>query len=327
MTGSNVFPLRETHISTQIDPEPGWLKPTILTPVMPRKDIEETAKEEEFSDFQMGVVEVKKHETEFQALPSIIGANVQKFAFETALEPLKPTILQPEVVNKAPAQINWPDPGLSEEQLAHIELSISNLKTEPQKTPKTAPEQVEDDDWSEFVSNQDVKLKSPLKRTATPELQLCIPQLSQIQPPKQPIPVITPHGLIQTKIPSNSYHKINRNNYPVLKPLQNQPTDGYQPSIISNQFAKQTSYVLPSYQNSSTGDDDDWTDFISSQPPPPTNGLKNKSITPNIITNPHFEQNNAYKPNSVLRNGVNTRLANISLPELDFVAPNTKMKQ
>lgn len=41
----------------------------------------------------------------------------------------------------------------------------------------------------------------------TSELQqLSVPQLHNLQPPKQPIPVITPHGLIQTKIPSNNNH-------------------------------------------------------------------------------------------------------------------------
>lgn len=52
----------------------------------------------------------------------------------------------------------------------------------------------------EFQQQQEVQ-----RRISTPELQqLSVPQLNNLQPPKQPIPVITPHGLLQTKIPSNT---------------------------------------------------------------------------------------------------------------------------
>lgn len=101
----------------------------------------------------------------------------------------------------------------------------------------------DDDDWSDFVSNQNVAPQNKLyvKESAKPELQLSIGQLSQIKPPKKSIPIITPHGLLQTKLPMS---------IPNVKPevtnvLQSQiPSDGYQPAIISNQFNAQVSGYL-----------------------------------------------------------------------------------
>lgn len=102
---------------TLID-EGNWLGSTINTPEMPRK-AEVIEENDEFADFQTAVP--PKVETK-------------------ALEPLKPIVLQPMVVN-VPTTINWPEPGVVDDAM----LSVLDLKYSKSSADN-------DDDWSDFVS-------------------------------------------------------------------------------------------------------------------------------------------------------------------------------
>lgn len=85
--------------------------------------------EDDFSDFQMSLPP-----------PSNEVAVNQAKTFDI----LQPTVLQPikkqatfdRIDRKEEQSINWPDPGLSEEDLINIERSLKNLKTVNEK-PKT----------------------------------------------------------------------------------------------------------------------------------------------------------------------------------------------
>lgn len=494
----NMVPLRETYItntdSRKIESEePGWLKPTILTPVLPRKDNEindfhdfvsnqitkpkedmgiddfvsnhitkpkEDSEMDDFDDFASyqvsdvpgvkslqvidSIVEYNKvfnNETaisndnivdDFSSFQNFekpsISSNVQSnqlgkivecpieqrtekdnlslqkcnnlratdhntFQNNVSTVPvIQPSILQPTPTYKTQlTEINWPDPGISNDEMARFEMYSKSARNEQQPVVKkqdtvrklsgtagsmlveksivvpankvvlpsrevllppndkvviskdlvlpildSSPrkymphkpvvKKIEEDDWSDFVSGQ-------TERTATPELSLSIPQLSNIQPPKLPIPVITPQGLMQTKIPS---HSITQKHAPLLSNLSYNGSN-YQPSIISNQFAMQlnqnslnTPYQTTSipanapHQNGFKDDSDEWSDFVSapnnnafgwSKPPQVSNTVL---TAPNIITNPAHYQNGAMQSKK-------SNIPSISaMPDLDFIAPKSR---
>lgn len=116
-------------------------------------------------------------------------------------------------------------------------------------------------------------------------------------------------------------------------------TQNVQPvQSIENTFMTMQQTALPS------NDEDDWSDFVSHQNVPQTNGwslpqksntkpnLNSSEMTPNIITNPvHFDvfqsyqgtsqEKNKKSGNSFTQNSVPTVS---TLPELDFIAPKSK---
>lgn len=286
------------------------------------------------------------------------------------LEPLKPTPLYAAVSTTPSTQINWPDPGITDEEIKKFEMvfkrpqEYSNGESKKEELEKNIeqPKKVskdnslDDDEWSDFVS---VQKPSPVhkfqlsekERTSSPDLPLSVLNLGNIQPAKQPIPVITPHGLIQTKLSSSNSLNLSPKVQLKNNIINTQQKTVYQkpqihPSIISSQFASQAynfnsgnlnqnKAVLnsPLNQPQSTNsnlqslDDDDWSDFISSPLPPTTsNGYQQNwqntstykqsnwtNASPNIIANPrHFIQSGSdMKNRKVSNNSVNSKKSTI----------------
>lgn len=282
-------------------------------------------------------------------------------------EPLKPILepLKPVPAYSSPSQpaahINWPDPGITEEELRKFDEVFKQPATakarhpvkvtaEPKKKDR-APEKSptnDDEEWTDFIS---VKKNSPVHklktqerdRMASPDLPLSVFNLGSIQPAKQPIPVITPQGLVQTKLSTNSLNMSPktsvRSNIITPKPTYQMP-----PSIISQQFASQA-YSFNKYGGNTTNhnqksfDDDDWGEFVSNPlpsqsasngfPQPRPHSSQHSSWTnssPNIITNPrHFVQNGNSASRKVPLNDIKkSAVQNLILPELDFVAPKAR---
>ncbi|XP_076268511.1 aftiphilin isoform X2 [Rhynchophorus ferrugineus] len=303
---------------------------------------------------------------------------------QPVLEPLKPAVVHNPV---ASTQITWPDPGISDEEIKRFETlsysrvtndsiivkNDSNKKADPEKITLGKPNglssessktstissvkqnHAEDDEWSDFVFVQSSplhKLKMEKERSSTPDLPLSVLNLGNIQPTKQPIPVITPNGLVQTKLSSNVSL-----NLPNIMPnsrmyghVHNQNNLAYQPSIISNQYASQAYGGFGNYQaNTSsrpqvpeTQDDDEWSDFVSHQAPTQkTNPTKtNQSwsnqanqisswigATPNIISNPTAHLENSDVQKQKLHRSVQSKkssVPNIAMPDLDFFTPKNR---
>ncbi|KAJ8936635.1 hypothetical protein NQ314_012251 [Rhamnusium bicolor] len=289
------------------------------------------------------------------------------------LEPLKPVPVYPIVTSTPSTQINWPDPGITEEEIKKFEMVFSRPKESKNEEPKKVKDEtkklssansIDDDEWSDFVS---VQKPSPVhkfqlnerERTSSPDLPLSVLNLSSIQPAKQPIPVITPQGLVQTKLSSNSTITMSpkthsKNNVLSMqnKHLYQQPQ--IQPSIISNQYASQAYNFNSGYYNQNTKaelnfslnqqqkslDEDDWSDFVSNPiPQTSANGYQQNwqntsshhqsgwtTAPPNIITNPgHFVQSGSdlknRKVSNVSVNSKKSTIPSISLPELEFIGP------
>lgn len=339
---TNMIPLRETHIYEE----------------NPIKIQHEVVEEDDFGDFCMSLPVTEKDSKE------TVTPQLQCLQ-PTPAEPLKPVVVHTtaSATLQIPAKIEWPEPGITEDDIQTIELTY--VKQSPVKKTQIKDENVskkstiEDDDWTDFISHKETKT-SPEKMQNN--LQLSVFNLENIQPIKPPVPVITPQGLIQTKLSSSG--TINpltnspvHSHRPQQKQLTVKPPDGYQPSIISQQFLDSTNqnhstanislsnYNLhPSYghsdsfclssakrstnSSSSACDDDDWTDFISSQPVPQQQSL---SFTPNIIANPNrydplreFRLNGDVLSSSGSSNGnkkvTKSSVPNITnLPDLDFV--------
>lgn len=205
----NPVMLRETHISSNHSDakseklaagpdEPGWLKPTILTPDLPRKanvTEEVQTEEDEFSDFQTSYADnlnvkcetdVKgstDNDGEFTDFQSTLPETATKYVSTNQaslqpspaiLEPLKPIVVQSVI----PTSINWPDPGITDDDLIRIELNykphsstncelpVENSMGENKNNtlyPGNSKSKGEaentndddDDDWSDFISNQE----------------------------------------------------------------------------------------------------------------------------------------------------------------------------
>ncbi|CAH0550027.1 unnamed protein product [Brassicogethes aeneus] len=235
-------PLRETHISSYEGVEKnvkdfGWLQPTIVTPEMPRKEIVEEKPtvtipieshddfdvfgefesvkateeptpskidqiddEDDFTDFHSSIPEPKQP-VENKMQPPETLQPIRPAVLP--LEPLKPSIMTPQNLS---TQINWPDPGISDEDLKRFEVSFSkaiDVDEKPKMTSVEQKPQKEDDEWSDFVSVQKpspVHKFNKIERSPTPDLPLSVLTLGNLQPARQPIPVVTPQGLMQTKI-------------------------------------------------------------------------------------------------------------------------------
>lgn len=284
------------------------------------------------------------------------------------LEPLKPTPIYATELTVPSTQINWPDPGITDEEIKKFEMVFKRPqqynsgdskkgglgKNKEQANKVSKDNSFDDDEWSDFVSVQKPspvhKFQSSEKeRTSSPDLPLSVLNLGNIQPTKQPIPVITPHGLIQTKLSSsnslNLSPKVQLKNNVIntqQKTMYQRPQ--IQPSIISSQFASQVynfksaslnqnkavlNSPLSQSQSASSNlqslDDDDWSDFISSPLPPTTsNGYQQNwqntstykqsnwtNASPNIIANPrHFIQSGS-DTKKVSNVSVNTKKSTI----------------
>lgn len=167
--------------------------------------------------------------------------------------------------------------------------------------PQTA--KAEEDDWCDFISvtprvakPQPVKSLSQPHRTSTPELPLSVPQLSNIQPPPKPKPMVTQHGLIESTLPPSSLVQTSFS----ANPYTNQSFGGYQPSLISTEFAARFN----------SEPDEEWSDFVSGQPPP--------AKTPNIISNPASYDFVVSQSSSRGKGGI------LNLPNLEFIVPKSR---
>ncbi|KRT83599.1 hypothetical protein AMK59_3664 [Oryctes borbonicus] len=409
--------LRETHISTEHISEESQQKSCEMPGTSKADEIDD-----EFTDFQMSLPDSKadKEQNKNKPIRSDFSVFNAGSMLQPALEPLRPTVVSGNIKPQIPAQINWPDPGITDDEILNIELSYSrkdvlpleeakieeavtevsdNVNKQPiqdnyndknhkltipcnfpvlveinknnsmlnihadhpkvrenskiadkkqsrsgRMWPTTASQrtssepihisstsrkdQDDEDDWSDFVCNPE-----PMKpafqskiigseKLQKPELKLSVPHLSQLQQPKKPIPVITPQGLLQTRIPSNQNNLSNLNvQQPSSVFQQNQPgpRNTFQPCIISHQYQnhmngssfskisangfynglipQQVNQALPTPNigKLSTSDDDDWTDFISSPPVQPA-----KKHSANIL------MGNASRTNVTNNSGVAT---------------------
>ncbi|KAB0804008.1 hypothetical protein PPYR_00978 [Photinus pyralis] len=325
--------LRETHISNVKLDDPSWLQPTILTPELPRKELRNG---DEFANFQSGTSESVQDASEPPTSRSDIAASdildpcklepisntdtsipvvpedddeFTEFQSTSCLpptepaicEPLQPSILQPVKIESqqpsaASTTINWPDPGITEEDLQRFSLYKPAAKEPVVESDKKA----EEDDWSDFVSNQTEQL----------------------------------------------------NNSHLNQSVQN----GFQSTLVSNQ------YVV--FASKPDEVEEEWNDFVSSEPPPappvftrpPRTSLPklnldwnsppqfsswSSSIAPNIIANPtSFESFQSFTtfdgdllknriankktPNILVQPKMNAVPSISTIPDLEFIAPKNR---
>lgn len=265
----------------QVDPAP-----EVQKPIENQTIIKEKADEDEFTDFYSS------------APPPVLQP--------TILEPLRPTVM-PESTSRSSKSIAWPAPGgISDEDLKKLEINYT-------RPTEMAPKSTDDDEWTDFVSVQ--QTVSPLhkfqqsERTSSPDLPLSVLNLASIKSPKKPIPVITPHGIVQTKLAANAQ------------------------SAQSASHANGVSQS-PSHGKSSL-DEDDWSDFVSSpviQNGVQASGFKAATSSTNYLNYwPHNQTTNTVLKSKSLTNGsvkvaIQSKRGTIpsisSLPDLDFVAPN-----
>lgn len=305
-----------------------------------RSSQEQVIDNDEFTDFQSSYPNSMLHS----------NTVLQPVSSGLSLEPLKPVPVYKQPSSSSPAQINWPDPGVTEDDLkkfenlfavpstSHVEntpkpgnqildteisnknqgspnkswtnfashgvtnvsevsnnseitlTSLNNVTTK--KSPKiennfskstTSSKKIEnsteiwtdfikpkientmqttqksnyndhmkrisstdEDEWSDFVSAQKpspvhkVTMRD-MERTSSPDLPLSVFNLGSVQPARQPIPVITPHGLVQTKLSTNmgnaSPKLQQKNTKQYYQPAQ--PKSVISPSIISSQYVSQ----------------------------------------------------------------------------------------
>lgn len=298
---------------------------------------QKASEDDEFTEFQSSVpVSLSNHISD--STVSNTTVNLRSISSVLPLEPLKPVPIYQTSNDLGAAQINWPDPGITEHEIKKFEdifstptiltekltpqvehkilkseikqdnsevmwsdFTISKSSENPRKnevsltpayspvenmskivhnipiksrensnkvwsdfiTSKTEncgqttqksksissnrkPQSMEDDEWSDFVS---AKKPSPvhkvvgreMERTSSPDLTLSVFNLSTIQPTKQPIPVITPQGLVQTKLSANTLNTSpklqQKNTKQYFQSVQTVPI--ITPSIISNQYVSQ----------------------------------------------------------------------------------------
>ncbi|KAF5292934.1 hypothetical protein FQA39_LY13814 [Lamprigera yunnana] len=379
--------LRETHISNVKVDEPCWLKPTIVTPDLPRKEVtlNKQVKDDEFSDFQTGNVPETKQENvqtddskpaepmrllntqlypilpkytqSSSVLPSISQSISSQFVSPQPLttnssllqtpipsvqplsvqmlplvpEPLHPVILKPVKIENTPTTINWPNPGVTDEELERFDLFFKPNPIDSESCIKSSTNNVkaDEDDWSDFISNQ-------TKHSSLNENNK-----------QSPLGNIKPNTLCSKKEESL-----------VISPLP-LPKNGIQTSFVSNQ------YVMLNHLPSKTEEvEDEWSDFVSSQPltvpeshsqrsrpsipklnldwnGPPQFTSWSASMTPNIITNPvSFESfqgflpldadllkkrtHNKKNPGVVIQPKKSTVSSIATVPDLEFIAPKNR---
>ncbi|XP_045460753.1 uncharacterized protein LOC123671111 [Harmonia axyridis] len=159
--------------------------------------------EDEFTDFQ-------------SSLPKATS-----FTGMVLLEPLKPSILQPEPVQSNALKIEWPEPGLDESEINRIVNGVCRKNSTNENVETTNNVQTIDDnskqpiqhndqdEWSDFMS-----VKQSFKtRTSTPDLPLSVFNLGSIQPNKVSAPYVAPNGVVHSpsKTPTISFPVVNRN--------------------------------------------------------------------------------------------------------------------
>ncbi|KAF5275169.1 hypothetical protein FQR65_LT04201 [Abscondita terminalis] len=344
--------LRETHISNAKIDEPSWLKPTILTPDLSRKENattsqfeEDEEEDEEFTDFQTGnieqtsieeVKEIKVKEPQIPSSDSFADDSFSQFqctpvpvvtkSFPEPMQPLQPSILQPVKVENAPTTINWPNPGVTDEELHRFDMFFKPGEASTKDDRKLINDPIDEDDWSDFISNQSAQNSAKKLNSETPRCQ-----------PLGVESVKKEHFLVKPPLPFSQ--------------------NGFATSLVSNE------YVVLNRMHTKTDDvEDEWSDFISSQPPtespsrvpkssipklnldwngPPQFTSWSASITPNIITNPvSFESFQSFAPldADLLRNrSVNKKNPSVviqpkkntvpsiaTVPDLDFIAPKNR---
>lgn len=341
--------LRETHISNSKIDEPSWLKPTILTPDLPRKEVITTrefeVEEDEFTDFQTGNIQqtpipemqelkieqeskVKNHSLNTVEKLSEHQSTLQPTESLSIIpEPLQPSILQPMKVENTPAAINWPNPGVTDEELHRFDMFFKPTTSNTISNSKVSSEVAEEDDWSDFISNQTTQ-----------------PSTNQGNM----------HVATRKEVPDARCPKKEQ---VLVKPAVPFSQNGFTTSFVSNQ------YVVLNHIPTKTDDaEDEWSDFVSSQPPPESPSRVPKpsipklnldwngppqftswsaSITPNIITNPvSFESfqsfasldtdllknrtTNKRNPSVVIQPKKNTVPSISTIPDLEFIAPKNR---
>lgn len=383
------IPEPQSIVSPELDPQNNSFEPLhfvtdITSPPLPQLTVAEDQMEnkkdsklcneilqkgnedDEFTEFQSSIPTSLANSILYSDLPlqansipyittfSYSQPNIAENPPPMPLEPLKPILVHQKPNELTPAQINWPDPGVTDEEIKKFEEifsttveksskteqnipkadinivkqnisknSLSNLETQKnlsqiQKTTESdfpiiniqstktskygarTPSQdkltkngsfneiwgdfikpcienhvqipentkmsginktIDDDEWTDFVSAQK---PSPIhklaaretERTSSPDLPLSVFNLGSVQPAKQPIPVITPQGLVQTKLSASSINASpkfpHKNTKQLFQPFQNIPM--VTPSIISNQYVSQaynTSSVATEQQSAS----------------------------------------------------------------------------
>ncbi|CAH1955323.1 unnamed protein product [Acanthoscelides obtectus] len=246
-----------------------------------------------------------QREVSRSVLPEVIRpvhAEIMKPLQQTVMKPRYPEVtkpMQPDVMKA---------------------VQLGNVK--PQKQSNS----FDDDEWTDFMSVQKPspvhKMKtSSREQTSSPDLTLSVFNLGNIQPSRPPVPVITPTGLVQTKLSSNlnqvpmSPKSTPKNNVVIPQSAYHAPL----PSIISHQFASQAysfrNIGQPTNQNAA--EDDEWGDFVSAQTVANGWPSTNHSSQQNQFNN-HNVQQSQFK---MVTPQVKSSVSNLVLPELDFVAP------
>nr|CAI5818517.1 unnamed protein product [Callosobruchus analis] len=228
-------------------------------------------------------------------------------------------LVQPEVIRSVQPEVKKP---VNPEVIrpAHLELlrPIQPEAIKPAQIDHKLNKQLnslEDDEWTDFMS---VQKRSPVhkvkasgrEQTSSPDLTLSVFNLGNIQPTRPPVPVITPKGLVQTKLSTNlnqvpmSPKSTPKNNIVI-------PQSSYhasQPSIISHQFASHAygfSNNLQQTNKTAAAEEDEWGDFVSAS-----------SVANGWPTANHNSVQNQFK-----KTPMKSPVSNLVLPELDFVAP------
>ncbi|XP_028131999.1 aftiphilin [Diabrotica virgifera virgifera] len=422
ITQFDAFVDKNTFDNTVEFSKPSIPEITNIFPEMPSNPVQEPVKTLELQPKTSGDNNEGDDDfTEFHS--SVPLPQLQATPMPTILEPLKPV---PVYSNAPSSQINWPDPGVTDDEIRRFEevfsvplnqvneekLSFENKQekpkkdkpsevkvnnnfstvhtkkpeikenartdfplwdTSPEKKPyrkqefkpepkkiEAKPNPIEDDEWSDFVS---VQKPSPIHKakfsdrnqTSSPDLPLSVLNLGSIQPAKQPIPVITPRGLVQTKLSTNM-NPVNQQKSNLIHPKPSYGQPVLQPSIISNQFASQAYNVgmnapqpynfISNMSQSSTSsgtqksshtitnimangqEDDEWGEFVSSPLPPQ---LQNSSTTvghswnqfvsnPVRLNNPMTGIRDHRRSNSSGGQKKGSHVPGMVLPDLDFKA-------
>lgn len=287
---------------------------------------------------------------------------------------------------KSPSRMNLPKALVPQNTFSlfansQLELSVPNLQnTQLTKTsvlpptfmPNLSPTKTNSQPSTQQIAAQQIGFgyqppyQIPLQTISTPFGGLPQTSLSSYNHFSIGPTELTPQNLShQTKAKTSGVASLFDGPFhPELKPfqaVQNNPEShyvcptGYQLNSVESTFLKMqqtpetTKESLNMISAQTHDDDDDWTDFVSSQPAPNNlNGFsKQNNFTPNIIANPvHFEAFQSYQPPpstpsgpAFHKGGNNKKPGNLNqpqlknknsipsisaLPDLDFIAPKNK---
>ncbi|XP_044745063.1 WASH complex subunit 2 [Coccinella septempunctata] len=207
----------------------------------------------------------KNQEDEFTDFQSSLPCPAKQHVEPTLLEPLKPSVLKPEKMKNQPVKIEWPEPGLDEEEINRIVNGVrrksstsENVKKKANNTgvaqinTKKPVDKGDQEDWSDFMC-----VKEPLKtRTSTPDLPLSVFNLGSIQSNRVSAPYVAPNGVVHSpsKTPSISFPVVNRNSQNTTHQSSHE-----QPFITSQAFNalysnSKNNMLLPNTHIGKTGD-------------------------------------------------------------------------